>query len=331
MVITNKKIFASFKYCLKNYNDVEKSEHWKKYDKRLRLYKSKYLKNFRNNSLSNGLDDNFSKKEIKNLYNNLNLDEKKLLIKNYKKNNVGNKKNFIKKSNIKIYGNETFAIKWFKILSIFLLNKKNNILEIGAGFGEFAEIIIKNTNVKYVIIDLPEANVLSTYFLSKNFKNKKIFIILPNKKFFLSKKIFNSYDIMIIPPWCRLDKKIKFDLVINTRSMMEMNKQTIQNYFSMIQKHIKIKGIFFNVNRYLKKTKNNKIKICNFPYDENWEVMKSKNSWMQDWVHMLITRRSITTGNIKKYLNILKLYSIKYEFIQFFHELKNKIKNKFNC
>ena len=42
MVITNKKIFASFKYCLKNYNDVEKSEHWKKYDKRLRLYKSKY-------------------------------------------------------------------------------------------------------------------------------------------------------------------------------------------------------------------------------------------------------------------------------------------------
>jgi hypothetical protein len=83
MKITNKKIFASFRYCLKNYNEIEKSDHWKKYDDRLSLYKSKYLKNFRNNSLSKGLDDDFSKKEISNLYTNLNLDEKKLLIKNY--------------------------------------------------------------------------------------------------------------------------------------------------------------------------------------------------------------------------------------------------------
>jgi putative sugar O-methyltransferase len=331
MKITNKKIFASFKYCLKNYNEIEKSDHWKKYDDRLSLYKSKYLKNFRNNSLSKGLDDDFSKKEISNLYTNLNLDEKKLLIKNYKKNNIGNKNNFIKKSNIKIYGNETFAIKWFTILSTFLSHKKNNILEIGAGFGELAEILIKNTNVKYVIIDLPEANVLSSYYLNKNFKNKKIFIILPNKKFFLNEKIFNTYDIMIIPPWCRLDKKIKFDLVINTRSMMEMNNQTIKKYFSIIQKHIKIKGIFLNINRYLKKTKNNKTKISNFPYDENWEVIKSEKSWMQDWVHMLITRRNTKKNNIKKELNILKLYSVKYEFMQFFHVLKNKIKNKFNC
>ena len=40
-----------------------------------------YEENFRNNSLSKGLDDDFSKKEISNLYTNLNLDEKKLLIK----------------------------------------------------------------------------------------------------------------------------------------------------------------------------------------------------------------------------------------------------------
>jgi hypothetical protein len=148
---------------------------------------------------------------------------------------------------------------------------------------------------------------------------------------FLSEKIFNTYDIMIIPPWCRLDKKIKFDLVINTRSMMEMNNQTIKNYFSIIQRHIKIKGIFLNINRYLKRTKNNKTKISNFPYDENWEVIKSEKSWMQDWVHMLITRRNTKKNNIKKELNILKLYSVKYELMQFFHVLKNKIKNKFNC
>ena len=334
MSISNKKILDSFNYCLKYYEPNQKSNHWKKYNTRSNLYKSTNLKNFRNNSLSQGLDDEFSKKEIRNLFNNLNLEEKKFLFRNYKKNNIGNKKNFIKKSKIKIYGTETFAIKWFKILSEFLPKKKNNILEIGSGFGEFAEIIINNSKNKYVIIDLPEANILSTYYLNKNLKNKKIFIISKNKKFFLDKKTFDKFDVMIIPPWCKIESKIKFDFIINARSMMEMNKEIIKKYFSLIQSHIKIGGIFLNINRYLKKSKNNKIKICEFPYDDNWEVVNSKKSWMQNWVHMLITKRTSMKGNIKNELRFLFFYSTKYEIIQLTHEIKIKWKNfltkKFN-
>ena len=110
--------------------------------------------------------------------------------------------------------------------------------------------------------------------------------------------------------------------------MMEMNIETIKGYFIIIQKHLRKNGIFFNINRYLKKTKNNKIKICNFPYDKNWEVIKSEKSWMQDWIHMLITKRIFREGNIKKELNILKIYSIKYELIQFIHEIKVRLKFK---
>jgi putative sugar O-methyltransferase len=327
MNLSNKNILESFNYCIKYYKPYHKADHWKKYNDRLKLYKSSNLKNFRNNSLSKGLDDEFSNAEIKNLFNNLNLKEKKFLLKNYKKNNIGKKKNFIKKSKIQIYGNETFAIKWYNILSKFLLSKKNNILEIGSGFGEFAEIIINNSKNKYVIIDLPEANVLSAYYLNQNLKKKKIFIISKNQKFYLSNKIFDKYDVMIIPPWCKIDNKIQFDIIINARSMMEMNKETIKEYFSLIQSHIKVGGIFLNINRYLKKSINNKIKICEFPYDNYWKIVKSNKAWMQNWVHMLITKRTQKKGNIKKELKILYFYSFKYELIQLIHDINMKLKN----
>ena len=134
---------------------------------------------------------------------------------------------------------------------------------------------------------------------------------------------------MIIPPWSKIDKRIKFNIIINTRSMMEMNKNTIYDYFSLVQNHIKEGGFFFNINRYLKKTIDNKIKISNFPYDNKWKVIKSKKSWAQDWIHMLITKRIKTRGDIKKELYFLKVYSLKYEIIQIMHDLKIKLRNFF--
>ena len=52
------------------------------------------------------------------------------------------------------------------------LKKLKVICEIGAGYGCFAQKIIKNSNAKYIIIDLPEANFLSSYYLKKHFPNE---------------------------------------------------------------------------------------------------------------------------------------------------------------
>ena len=183
MKISDKKILKSFTYCLKFYDKKQKSGHWKKYDERRNLYTINNLKNFRNNSLSQGLDDEYSKLRIKQLFDLLNYEEKNFLFKNRNKKNIGNKKTNIVNSNCKFYGTEFFPIKWYLELRKFFL-KNNNILEIGAGFGEFAEIILKNINCKYLIIDLPEANVLSSFYLSKNLHNKKIYI---------QKKILNFF------------------------------------------------------------------------------------------------------------------------------------------
>ena len=111
--------------------------------------------------------------------------------------------------------------------------------------------------------------------------------------------------------------------------MIEMNKEVILSYFKIIQKHIKTKGIFFNINKNKKKTIGNKIKISQFPYDNYWKVVESKKSWAQDWIHMLITQRTSKKDNIHNELNLLNIYSFKYEIIQFLHEQEIRLKNFF--
>ena len=53
-----KRIEKSYLKSIKDYHINEKSYHWKKrYDYTKKLYRIKNLKNFRNNDLSNNLDD----------------------------------------------------------------------------------------------------------------------------------------------------------------------------------------------------------------------------------------------------------------------------------
>ena len=56
---------------------------------------------------------------------------------------------------------------------IFKETKLINICEIGGGYGSFAELFIKNYNSKILLIDLPEANLMTSYYLHKSFPEKK--------------------------------------------------------------------------------------------------------------------------------------------------------------
>jgi putative sugar O-methyltransferase len=248
------QIEQSTKKSFKNYHSIFKSRHWKRYDLRKKLYQKSNLCNFRNNKLSEGLDDQNTIQNIKIFYFKLKKKIKeKFIIKNLSEQNVGNLKNFFTYKRKILDFSQLFFIYW-----LFLLKKNikklNLICEIGAGYGGFAEKILRNyPDSKYLIIDLPEANFLSSYFLSKNFPNKKILLAYKKKGEIIYKSDFNKYDIIIIPPWFKVNG-IKFDLFINTRSMMEMDKEIIFKYFQFIQSNISKKGYFFNVNRYFKDT-----------------------------------------------------------------------------
>lgn len=336
----------------KNFN--EKSKHWTSwYDSQ--DFNLENLKNFRNSKskLSAGLDSMGNNLTFK-LYSEI-IDKvsENYLLNNLPKKNIGNSDNLIPYKNFLIDTNKLTHIYWFWIIENKILKEKKigNICEIGGGFGSFSELFIKNYNTKTFLIDLPEANLMSAFYLKELFPYKKFYLFndyMKNK--FLSKLDFENNDIIILPPNCNIDKEIKIDFFINTRSMMEMNYEVIRSYFNLIQYHTIDGGYFLNINRYEKNSVGHPIRIAEYPYDDCWNVIISEASFNQKKIHFLLTQRNFENDkkNIIEELNNIKKISKKFyrsekilnkilkiffgvKLLKFVADILSKISDKLRC
>tara|TARA_B100001057_G_scaffold482094_1_gene556948 strand:+ start:29 stop:1189 length:1161 start_codon:yes stop_codon:yes gene_type:complete len=283
--------------------EYELSDHWKKYyeNQFSKFSDIKNINNFRNNQLlSHGCDDGdkfASFLDLKELIKDWSLDEK-FLIKNLSKKNVGNSNASHKFLDYFLDYTELTHIKFYLHIRDKIKNDIKSICEIGGGFGSLARIFLNQFNSKYILIDLPEANLISTYFLYNHFPNKKFFLYdnfiqeVQDNKFKIDENYFDKYDIFILPPWT-IDffEKIKINMFINTYSFMEMKKVTIKKYFDFIHKHSKIGTYFLNINRYQKDTSGEAIKFSEYPYDNDWDCLVSERSPTRYSMHFLLTER----------------------------------------
>jgi len=105
-------------------------------------------------------------------------------------------------------------------------------------------------------------------------------------------QVIDDCKFVILPPACPVDIVCKIDLVINTRSMMEMNKSSIENYFKFIHDRLAPDGLFLNINRYEKFVSDIPVRMHQFPYDSQWRVLYSEQAYDQPHVHMLVTQRA---------------------------------------
>jgi putative sugar O-methyltransferase len=305
----------SFDLSIKDYKKDIKSLHWNNFFKeKFSNLDIKDLYDFRNNHLSDGMDNVHF-----NDSSNLRLQQfKEFLLKNKKKiedyyqyfpkKNIGNCPNQIQLGEGYIDFIFIEHLMMYLDLKKYIFEKNNiqNICEIGGGFGSLARLIISQSKVKYFLIDLPETNLLSAFYLNEHFKDKKIFTYEKVTNNEINEKDIAQYDIIILPPWVHL-ASIKIDLFINTRSMMEMNFSIINDYFKFIVKNISINGFFYNCNRYYKDTVGHPIQLHKYPYDNFWKVINSEPTWCQRRLHTLITQRSsVKTDDIKKTMLTIK-------------------------
>ena len=207
--------------------------------------------------------------------------------------------------------------------SWFIVNQLNHlaqeyplICEIGSGYGGLASKIknqIKKSRI--IIFDLPEVNAVQSYYLLNTFPEHKIF----GYQDFLqygSKILEEDFDFLVMPGWTANDllrSKI-VDAFINVRSMMEMNRSVIENYFKVIQSSLREDGVFVCINRYLKKVINqsNNIEInrfADYPFDTYWSPLYSFPSEIQPHIHLLIAKREskIPIYPFKEILKTLRL------------------------
>ena len=251
------EIIENYYYNLENYQNFYQSNHWAYNNKRKKkLFLQKKLKDFRKNGLSVGMDDMFySKKQGLNFYKEIIKDCGKDFVHSMLlKKNYGNPKKYFRIKNLFFTSHELFHIKFVHDLNKKLnLKKKDIICEIGPGYGSMISKLIKLFDSKVILIDLPEANFISHYYLKSQFPKKRFFTSKDIKNQKLTKKDLLENDIIIICPWENLPS-VKIDLFINSRSMMEMTKKTINNYFNMIHNLTKVGGYFLCINRYYKDT-----------------------------------------------------------------------------
>lgn len=311
-----------YQYLLKVYRETKKDEsnfietqsvHWEKYNKEYKKFDNiENLINFRKDQvLSAGLDDAINLKNKINLLETLEEFDENFLKNTLPDKNIGNcqySKNFL---GYWFDHGIMHSLKYFQNIEKYIHNNFL-VLEIGGGFGSLARVILNNRDVKYFLIDLPEANLMSNYYLQSHFPQKKIFNYLDYKKNKFTDCI-EDYDIFILPPRILENENIKYDFIINTRSFMEMNKKTIYDYFSFIQNKINVNGYFLNVNRYLKSSVNEKIKFEEYPYDKLWNVIISNKGFLQSNIHFLLTRRTDSQGNIKDELSRIKNSNLKWK------------------
>ena len=158
--------------------------------------------------------------------------------------------------------NEIYA----KILSgVIDQNKRNTILDIGAGYGKFGYYILKKIkNITFIDIDIPENLILASYFLSKSFTSKKAFFY-GEKKF--DQSVLENFDLIFLPPWeIERISNNSVDLAINKNSLGEMNPETAKNYIDHIHR---TSNFFFSMNHESIRNKfsDNKESLINSEYN----------------------------------------------------------------
>lgn len=167
------------------------------------------------------------------------------------------------------------------------------IADIGGGFGgALAKLKTLFPRAQAMLFDLPEVNAVQTWYLRRRFPEAR-FLTFSDHLADPGRLAGDDWDVAVLPGWAIADlPDLSVDLFSNTRSMMEMNSETIAFYFRHIQRAVRVGGMFYCVNRYLKSTVGEAIRIKDYPFDEQWMFRVFQTAWDQTGLHEVAAVRA---------------------------------------
>jgi len=165
------------------------------------------------------------------------------------------------------------------------------VLEIGGGYGAtVAKIATLLPSVRFVLVDLPPACWLQSYYLNELFPGEVR--VLPLDSHLEPSDMTHRFT--ICEPDTFFRGAIRIFGAINARSFGEMDKPVVRRYFDYIHTNMEVGGIFMNVNRFKKLG----YRFVDYPYDDKWRVLQSAPAFNQEWNHwQLIVERAIMPAN----------------------------------
>ena len=153
----------------------------------------------------------------------------------------------------------------------FKSKEKIKICDIGGGYGGLLRLL-KHIYLDSccILVELPETCLLASYFLKKNFPDKKILLYSQVKDESIK---FSDYDFVILPQTAigKIANE-SMDLVINTSSLSEMENETQNFYINEIERIAK--SYFYSVNRHgFKMRKYNAQGFYNLKFNKRWNTL----------------------------------------------------------
>jgi len=121
------------------------------------------------------------------------------------------------------------------------------IVEIGSGYGHMGYYMLRYySDSKYLAFDLPEILLFSSYYLLREFPEKRFALY---GEFDELKQVMESTDVVLLPSWCADElQDNEVDCFINTASLPEMPLTTSVAYLDLIKRATRPGGIFYSFN-----------------------------------------------------------------------------------
>ena len=263
------------------------------------------LDNFRSTEskpLSDTLDDYRSKMSMQTMLDELSMHVPEKIIEELLENKIGNPPSEIVSARsgklLSATFNDLVLLSFVtKIKSALTQDPKDGqlrVIEIGGGYGGLSAKLKKLFPLaKITIIDLPHAGLLQAYYLNQALPMCRLEVI-PLQASSLNKSSNDSTSDFRLIPSTRLDliQNEEFELVVNTRSFMEMDRKTIHSYFDFIQRTLRVGGVFFNCNRIWKNAGDRPTQISKYPYDKKWQLVSLGTSFFQNNTIEIMARRT---------------------------------------
>lgn len=186
----------------------------------------------------------------------------------------------------------------FLLISAFVdIVADTHILEIGGGFGRFAEFLPKITAqpIKYVNIDAAPVSLMYSYrYLQSAFPDKRVRLMERGEKF------NDDFDFLIVPFWCsdQLPRHY-FDIAINIESMQEMNQEVVDYYVQFLDDRVRDNGLIYLVNS------REHIFKGRWSFPENWECLY-RHRTIRSWTANHPTEVFRRTIGSQKAVNLLR-------------------------
>lgn len=117
-----------------------------------------------------------------------------------------------------------------------------NIIEIGGGYGGLCywmHRLLRTRINRYVVVDLPEGNLVQAYFLS-SLETKELQLVGEEKR-------GGESRIELIPHWTLSDLDLRPNVLINQDSMPEMPQAEVERYLTWGSENVD--GLFFSFNQ----------------------------------------------------------------------------------